>query len=192
MPQDRVDLIGRCPSYYFAHDMSFIPHIISLVQSAKTARTSVLHARDSAAALSSMARDAQHAAVDREWERASQGHPEAQHDFAERLCEGRGLPRNYEVAVEWFRLAAEQGYAPAQCKLGMMLFVGRGIPQDRIEAYKWIFLAAKQGDSQAAKALQTAAERMLPEEINEGRRRARLVMESPPATTPSQGSRTRQ
>jgi len=127
--------------------------------------------------MGSMAREAQHAAVDRDWERARQGDPEAQHDFAERLCEGRGVPRNYEVAIEWFRFAAERGYAPAQCKLGMMLFLGRGTPSDRVEGCKWILRAAQQGNEEAKKALTTATRRMWPEEITEARRRAQQPLQ---------------
>jgi TPR repeat protein len=158
--------------------MSFFPQLLSLISSAKTARASVQRARHSAAAVTSMAREAQQAAVDRDWERACQGSAEAQHDFAERLCEGRGVPRNYEVALEWFRFAAERGYAPAQCKLGMMLFLGRGAPADRIEGCKWILLAVRQGDAEAAKALDTATQRMCPEEIAEARRRAQPLASS--------------
>jgi uncharacterized protein len=136
--------------------------------------------------MKAMAHDAQQAAVDREWQRACQGSVEAQHDLGERLCEGRGVPRDYGVAIEWFRLAAERGYAPAQCKLGMMLFIGRGASPDRVEAYQWILRAARQGQAEAVTALKTATQRMLPEEIAEGQRRAGLPLPEEPPRAQSQ------
>jgi TPR repeat protein len=152
--------------------MSFLPRMLSLVNSAKSMQASMQRVKESASTMKSMAHDAQQAAVSREWQKACQGDLEAQSDLGDRLCEGRGVPRNYEVAIEWFRLSAEGGYAPAQCKLGMMLFLGRGAPADRVEAYKWLLLAARQGHAEAVTALKTAAQKMPPEEVAEGKLRA--------------------
>ena len=42
-----------------------------------------------------------------------------------------------EVAVSWFRRAAEQGHAPAQAALGYMYSAGRGVGQDHEVAVSW-------------------------------------------------------
>jgi TPR repeat protein len=60
-----------------------------------------------------------------------------------------------------------------------MLFVGRGISADRAEGYKWIALAAQQGHEKAKEVLQTATQRMLPEEILEGQRKASAFVPKP-------------
>ena len=59
---------------------------------------------------------------------------------------GQGVSQDYEVAIKWYRLAAEQGLADAQFHLGDMYFNGRGVPQDYEAAEKWYRLAAKQGN----------------------------------------------
>jgi hypothetical protein len=62
---------------------------------------------------------------------------------------GRGVPKVYQEAVKWYRLAADQGDASAQNNLGVMYENGRGVPQDYKEAVKWYRLAADQGDASA-------------------------------------------
>ena len=60
-------------------------------------------------------------------ELAEGGDTEAQTEFGERYEDGRGLVQDYDVAVSWFRRAAEQGYAPGQAALGFMYARGRGV-----------------------------------------------------------------
>ena len=62
---------------------------------------------------------------------------------------GRGIPKDYLEAVEWYRKAAEQGYAKAQYKLGFAYDIGLDVPQDYLEAVKWYRKAADQGDAEA-------------------------------------------
>ena len=58
---------------------------------------------------------------------------------------GKGVPKNYTTALNWYRLAAEQGFAEAQHSLGLMYSLGRGVPKDLETALVWARLAAKQG-----------------------------------------------
>ena len=53
--------------------------------------------------------------------------------------------REFELAVKYFRLAAEQGYAPAQNGLGDCYSSGLGVDQDNDETFKWYSKAAEQG-----------------------------------------------
>ena len=57
---------------------------------------------------------------------------------------GKGVPREYNEAVKWFRISAEQGAAIAQLKLSRMYADGLGVPQDQSEAVKWLQAAAEQ------------------------------------------------
>ena len=59
-------------------------------------------------------------------ELAEAGDTEAQAELGERYEEGRGVGRDYGVAMSWFRRAAERGYGPAQAALGYMYSAGRG------------------------------------------------------------------
>ncbi|MBQ4206198.1 MAG: sel1 repeat family protein [Bacteroidales bacterium] len=50
----------------------------------------------------------------------------------------RGNFKNhYEVAVEWYRKAAEAGHKDAQYELGMCYLRGEGVPKDDYTAYCW-------------------------------------------------------
>lgn len=51
--------------------------------------------------------------------------------------DGLGVSQDYEVAVGWFRRAAEQGEALGQANLGWMYENGRGVQRDRVEAVCW-------------------------------------------------------
>jgi hypothetical protein len=62
---------------------------------------------------------------------------------------GRGVQRDDEKALKWFRLAAAQGVAEAEFNLGVMYAQGQGVPQDNSEAKKWYHLAADQGNAAA-------------------------------------------
>lgn len=53
--------------------------------------------------------------------------------------------KEYEQAMNNFRLAAEQGYAPAQISLGDCYWDCEGVPEDEHEAVKWYRKAAEQG-----------------------------------------------
>jgi TPR repeat protein len=55
---------------------------------------------------------------------------------------GRGVPQNFERAVDWYHRAAEQGDPTAQYLLGLMYDKGQGVQQDWILAHKWLILAA--------------------------------------------------
>ena len=82
-------------------------------------------------------------------ELAEGGDAEAQTEFGERYEHGRGVGRDYAVAVSWFRRAAEQGHAPAQAALGYMYSGGHGVEQDRQVAVAWSRRAAEQGNVRA-------------------------------------------
>ncbi len=68
-------------------------------------------------------------------------------------AEGKGVPRDYQEAVKWYRLAAAQKNAAAQYDLGMAYEKGQGVPQDYKEAVKWYRLAAAQGNQSAQNSL---------------------------------------
>jgi len=62
---------------------------------------------------------------------------------------GRGVGRNDEQAVFWYRKAAEQGNATAQNTLGSMYENGYGVEQDDYEAMFWFQKSAEQGNADA-------------------------------------------
>ena len=62
---------------------------------------------------------------------------------------GWGVPKDYDEAIKWYRLAAAQGDAFAQNNLGGMYKTGQGVAKDYVEAIKWYRVAAAQGNAQS-------------------------------------------
>ena len=63
--------------------------------------------------------------------------------------EGKGVPRDREEAVKWYRQAAEQGHVQAQSHLAVSYELGEGVQKDKEEAVKWYRQVAEQGDAEA-------------------------------------------
>jgi TPR repeat protein len=63
-----------------------------------------------------------------------------------------------ELAVRWYRQAAEKGYAAAQHGLGEMYAKGEGVAQDEPVARSWFIRAAEQGYAPSIRLLWTSAE----------------------------------
>ncbi len=66
-----------------------------------------------------------------------------------RYTNGKGVPRDYVQAVEWYRKAAEQGFTTAQFNLASMYQSGQGVPKDLGQAVVWYRKAAAQGYANA-------------------------------------------
>lgn len=70
-----------------------------------------------------------------------------QNNLGDKYFDGRGVEKNHQLAVKWYRKAAEQGDIKGQCNLGFMYYNGYGIRQDYTKAAEWYRKAAEQGDS---------------------------------------------
>ena len=105
---------------------------------------------------------------------AEQGHADAQFRLGDRYKEGKGVPRDGDMACQWYAKAAaqghdaglnaltqlaEQGNADAQYRLGTMYKEGKGMPQDYVRACQWYAKAAAQGHDAGLNALTQLAER---------------------------------
>ena len=82
---------------------------------------------------------------------ANQGYAKAQHELGEMYLyyDHRGVKKDENEALRWFRMAANQGYAEAQCQLGHMYRLGEGVQEDESEAMRWYETAANQGYAEA-------------------------------------------
>jgi len=79
-------------------------------------------------------------------EAALQGDAIAYFEIANRLAEGRGMPRNIESAATWYERAADKGLALAQYRIGNMYEKGIGVERDLTKAKTWYKAAAMQGN----------------------------------------------
>ena len=83
---------------------------------------------------------------------ADRGDADAQYNLAQAYFLGRGVPRNANLAEQWYERAARQGHQEAQANYGLLLFQdGR-----RREAMPWIVQAANRGDPRAQYVYGTA------------------------------------
>ena len=79
--------------------------------------------------------------------RANNGEAEASFLMGTAYAEALGKPLNPEMAVTWYRRAAEQGHVLAQHNLGNVHFSGTGVAQSDELAVYWWTQAAEQGDA---------------------------------------------
>ena len=84
-----------------------------------------------------------------------------------------GVPKDYQEAAKWFKLAAEQGDASAQFNLGLMYDNVFGVPKDHVLAYKWFNLATAQADELARKKRDDLAKKMTASQIQEAQKLSR-------------------
>ncbi|WP_426190871.1 tetratricopeptide repeat protein [Massilia sp. DWR3-1-1] len=84
---------------------------------------------------------------------ARAGNADAQHLLGLMYYMGRGVKRDYKLALEWHRKAALQGKADAQYVVGAMYYTGNAVPQDQKVAVQWFRRAAEQGHADAQYAL---------------------------------------
>jgi len=80
---------------------------------------------------------------------AKKGDADAQAELGLCYYEGKGVDKNYDEAVKWYRLAVEPGNEKAQNRLGNCYYYGNGVEQDYVEAVKWFRMAAEQEYAEA-------------------------------------------
>jgi TPR repeat protein len=87
---------------------------------------------------------------------AQAGNGEAEYMIGEMAVAGLGTPRSYQVAANWYILAASAGYKPAYVTLGLLFLHGAGseddptsIPADPARAAGYLQVAADGGDRTA-------------------------------------------
>jgi len=76
---------------------------------------------------------------------AEGGNPSAQTNLGVMYYQGRGVARNYEEAVKWYKMAALKGYPDALFNLGVAYAEGKGVERDAREALRWYRLAGENG-----------------------------------------------
>lgn len=76
--------------------------------------------------------------------------PVAENMIGDCYAKGKGVFKDYEEAIKWYRKAAEKGHPEAQRNLGYSYFISHnGIQKNDVEAVKWFLKAAAQGETMA-------------------------------------------
>lgn len=76
---------------------------------------------------------------------AQQGSPRGQYLMAQAYENLSSEPGRMELAVEWYRKAAENGSTDAQVRLGTLYAEGKIVAADQIEAEKWLNMVVDSG-----------------------------------------------
>jgi TPR repeat protein len=79
------------------------------------------------------------------WPLARNGDAKSQASLGFMYYAGKGVGRDDEQSLQWFRLAADAGQPTAQYYLGVQYFYGRGVPRDLAQAYAWCDIALTNG-----------------------------------------------
>ena len=118
-------------------------------------------------------RDGRYNEAFRQWKPlAERGNVDAQASIAVMYHAGRGAPRDFRQAVEWYRKAAHQGNVAAQANLALMYSRGLGVAADMVMAYVWYELAATGGQARHRDVAKQLAGQLSPGQLQKARRLA--------------------
>jgi hypothetical protein len=88
--------------------------------------------------------------------KATSGDLAAQVDVGDCYAEGKGVPRDYKQAADWYMKAAQKGDVSGQMHLAALYRDGsKNFPRDMAQAAEWYRKAAEQGDASAQGTLGT-------------------------------------
>ena len=66
---------------------------------------------------------------------------------------GRGVGRDYAIAVRWLKRSASQGFAASESLLGFAYFDGDGVPRNQEKAYRYLRRASRENSPRAQTVL---------------------------------------
>lgn len=165
--------------------MGLIWNLASLAKNAKQAVGSLEQVKGQTTRCYGALKQVQENLIQKTYDRAQSGNPQAQFEMGERFFQGLGVPKNDADSAAWFQRAAQQGHPKAQSILAMLSFLGRGVEADPAEAYKWISLAAACGEEEVLNNKRKIASKISPDDMAEGAKRAAafiVVLEPVPPT----------
>ncbi len=96
---------------------------------------------------------------------AQKNKTEAQVFLGDLYMKGVGVYKNFSMAWNWYKRAAERGHAEAQFKLGKMYRDGKGAPIYLEKSTEWLNSAARQGHGEARALLQKLGLKLPPMEM---------------------------
>jgi len=84
---------------------------------------------------------------------ADQGHAKSMNNLGTMYVQGKGVDRNYSLALVYYRRAAEQNDARAAYNIGLAYENGRGVVKDDVTAVTWYRRAADRGLTEAMSSM---------------------------------------
>jgi TPR repeat protein len=99
------------------------------------------------------------------WAMAQKGDPKSQASLGFLYYAGKGVRRDDQQSLMWFRRAAEAGQPTAQFFLGLHYYYGRGVQRDLARAFAWCDIALTNGYNESLFCRDTIALEMSPEDL---------------------------
>ena len=87
---------------------------------------------------------------------AEQGEVLGQVALGRMYKEGRGVPQDDQLAVQWYRKAAGQGNANGQFNLVWMYLEGLGVPKNYVYAYMWMDIVSDGFEGEVGRLIKEA------------------------------------
>lgn len=84
---------------------------------------------------------------------ADQGYAKAQNNLGSLYYNGKGVPQDFGIAVDWFMKSSHQGNPNAMNNLGICYEEGRGVPQDAGMSIMMYKQASEKGNANATNNL---------------------------------------
>ncbi len=91
-------------------------------------------------------------------EKAEQGDSDAQWRLGECYYWGKGVKKDWQTSVYWFKKSAEQGNPSGEYFLGAAYLDGHGVDKNIGLAARWLRKAADQGEKMAKRILERSDE----------------------------------
>ena len=98
------------------------------------------------------------------WATAREGDAKSQASLGFLYYSGKGIRRDDQKSLYWFRRAAEAGQPTAQFFLGLHYYYGRGVRRDLARAHSWCDIAMTNGYSESLFCRDAVALEMSPED----------------------------
>jgi TPR repeat protein len=94
---------------------------------------------------------------------AEQGFAPAQESLGTLYRIGRGgLPKNPNLAMNWYKKAAESGFSQAMCGVGALFYYGEGVRKNKKVAEMWFRKAAELNNTDALLMIEAERKKLFP------------------------------
>ena len=107
---------------------------------------------------------------------AERGHVESQFELGQMYARALGTPQRFDEAAKWYESAAQRGHARAQFNLAFMVAHGQGVEESLLKSYEWYRISFLSGYALAKQAMEVAAKKLSPGEVEMANWRADSFM----------------
>lgn len=114
------------------------------------------------------------------WDQADKSDPKADFELSKLYFEGRGVPQDERLGLQFLKMAADWNFPEAQFQMGERFYKNQhGVP-DYVSAYMWYALSKRGGYKKSEGMLNVLAAKMSPDQLSQAETRVDYWPEDPP------------